>query len=430
MGWKLLAWDANDEQTIWPTYKYCFFSFFFSYRWFAFPANISGSYPLYFIQLSADFWRKAWPLLDSKTLFRKSPDNLEYLGSIAAYHDLWNRLFLWRLAYFFSLSIDPKMPYSIDYTTCLLLASCVTGLMLGQMYHVIIASSIILGSLYLSYTKRKKTPITPGLTAFEYRFHRPSAPACSACTNRMAASESHKLQITFAKAGLRTLQIAGMRTINFAGEEPLLEPGYLGELARYCKEVLGVENISVSTNGALVTEDWLRRYGEYVDILRLSYRSSGATTSLFAPELMRLCQLCKDHGIRFELYTAVDGLNYDEDMNPAVQSIDPHRWAVYKAQASDGDQTRNGANNDAARRCILITDEQFERFCTRHRTGVEEDNGYEFESLQRSQPGEEELWLDEHMRFVSKRSDRPTNSILDVGVVAALAELPEATLDA
>ena len=291
------------------------------------------------------------------------------------------------------------------------------------MYHVIIAFSIILGSLCVSFTKHK-TPIRPGRTAFEYRFHRRCNPVCNICTGRMAASGSHKLSIVFAKAGLRKLHAAGMRTINFAGEEPLLEPGCLGELARYCKEVLGLERISISTNGALVMENWLEQYREYIDILRLPYRSSSETTILSLGKTMRLCQLCKNHGIRFELYTAVDGLNCEEDMNLAVPSISPHRWIVHKVQASDGDEITNGQNNAGGR--VIVTDERFERFCTRHRTG-EEDNGY-FESLQ-CQPGEK-LWLDEHMRFVTKNSNQPTNSILDVGVVVALAELPEAALDA
>ena len=315
------------------------------------------------------------------------------------------------------------MPYSLDYTRCLLLALCLTGGMLGQMYHVIIAFSIILCSLWVSCTKRK-TPIRPARTAFEYRFHRRCNPVCNNCTGRMAESGSHKLSVIFAKAGLRELHAAGMRTINFAGEEPLLEPGYLGELARYCKEVLGLERISVSTNGAFVMENWLEQYREYIDNLRLSYKSSSETTLLPLEKIMRLCQMCKNHGIRFELHTPVDGLNCEEDMNLAVQSISPHRWIVHKFLASDGDAITNGQNNAGGRG--VVTDERFERFCTRHRTG-EEDNGY-FESLQ-CQPSEK-LWLDGHMRFVTEHSIQPTNSILDVGVVAALAELPEAALDA
>ncbi|KAL8789263.1 MAG: hypothetical protein Q9195_006909 [Heterodermia aff. obscurata] len=235
----------------------------------------------------------------------------------------------------------------------------------------------------------------------------------------MAAPESHKLQIASAKAGLRSLQIAGMRTINFAGEEPLLEPAYLGELARYCSEVLGLESISVSTSGVLVREDWLQRHRGSIDILRIPYRSSTGPTALPPQELMQLCQLCRNHGIRFELYTAVDGLNCEEDMNLAVQNISPHRWTVHKAQTGDGDEVTNGRNN-AARGAVVVTDAQFERFCARHRTRQGEDGGY-FES----RPGEEPVWLDEHMRFMNRHSERPTRSILDVGVGAAWAEMTE-----
>ena len=291
--------------------------------------------------------------------------------------------------------------------------------MLDQKYHVLVASSILLGFLCISYTKHRRMPTRPARTAFEYRFHRRCNPVCNTCTGRMSAPGSHKLQIASAKAGLRNLHAAGMRTISLAGEEPFLEPAYLGELARYCKEALGLESISVSTSGALVKEDWLRKYRGYIDILRLSYRSSGETIGLPPQELTRLCQLCKTHGVRFELCTAVDGLNCDEDMDLAVRSIRPHRWIVHKARIGNGDENTTEQVNAARRGGV--TDAQFERFCTRHRAR-DEDYGY-FESLQDQPTGE--LWLDEHMRFVTRHSDGPTRSILDVGVVAALAELPE-----
>ena len=70
-----------------------------------------------------------------------------------------------------------------------------------------------------------------------------------------------------ARRGLRMLcQKGGMRKINFAGGEPFLRPKFLGNLVRYCKKELGI-NTSIITNGSRVTEDWFRKYGEYLDIL-------------------------------------------------------------------------------------------------------------------------------------------------------------------
>jgi radical S-adenosyl methionine domain-containing protein 2 len=70
--------------------------------------------------------------------------------------------------------------------------------------------------------------------------------------------------------GLRLLKEAGMCKINFAGGEPFLYPKKLGELCRYCKEVLGLESVSIITNGTNVTEKWLREHGQFVDVLGVS----------------------------------------------------------------------------------------------------------------------------------------------------------------
>ena len=61
-----------------------------------------------------------------------------------------------------------------------------------------------------------------------------------------------------------------MRKINFAGGEPFLYPRKLGELCRYCKEVLGLESVSIVTNGTNVTEKWLGDHGRFVDVLGVS----------------------------------------------------------------------------------------------------------------------------------------------------------------
>ena len=70
--------------------------------------------------------------------------------------------------------------------------------------------------------------------------------------------------------GLRLLKEAGMRKINFAGGEPFLYPNKLGWHCQYCKEVLGLESVSIITNGTKVTEKWLEQWGGFVDVMGVS----------------------------------------------------------------------------------------------------------------------------------------------------------------
>ena len=68
------------------------------------------------------------------------------------------------------------------------------------------------------------------------------------------------------------LKQAGMQKINFSGGEPFLHQRgkFVGELAKYCKKELAVSSVSIISNGSLITEKWMREYGEYIDILGVS----------------------------------------------------------------------------------------------------------------------------------------------------------------
>lgn len=63
-----------------------------------------------------------------------------------------------------------------------------------------------------------------------------------------------------------------MEKINFSGGEPFLpERGrYLGEMARYCKEVLKLSSVSIVSNGSMIRKSWFKSYSRYVDILAIS----------------------------------------------------------------------------------------------------------------------------------------------------------------
>ena len=63
-----------------------------------------------------------------------------------------------------------------------------------------------------------------------------------------------------------------MKKINFAGGEPfIVERGwYVGELIKFSKEDLGIESVTVVSNGSLIKEKWFEDYGKYLDIMAIS----------------------------------------------------------------------------------------------------------------------------------------------------------------
>lgn len=72
------------------------------------------------------------------------------------------------------------------------------------------------------------------------------------------------------KRGLRLLKKAGMKKINFASGELFLYPKKLGILCEFCKADLGLESVSIISNGTEVTKQWLEEYGKYVDVIGVS----------------------------------------------------------------------------------------------------------------------------------------------------------------
>jgi radical S-adenosyl methionine domain-containing protein 2 len=88
------------------------------------------------------------------------------------------------------------------------------------------------------------------------------------------------LPLEKAKEGLKMLADAGMKKLNISGGEPFLEPKFMGEVFRYCKEELHLESCSIVNNGSKVTEKWLDEYGRYLDVMAISCDS-------FDPEVNR-----------------------------------------------------------------------------------------------------------------------------------------------
>lgn len=76
-----------------------------------------------------------------------------------------------------------------------------------------------------------------------------------------------------AQKALQKLAKMGMKKINMAGGEPFLYPDHLGEICKFCKEVLNLESVSIVTNGSKVRKRFFQKYGDYVDIVAVSVDS-------------------------------------------------------------------------------------------------------------------------------------------------------------
>ena len=237
------------------------------------------------------------------------------------------------------------------------------------------------------------------------------------------ATTSHVESLDNAKRGMALLKQAGMRKINFAGGEPFMNPEFLGKLARYCKEVLNLESVSIVTNGSKVTDKWLSEYGKHIDIMAVSCDSFdeatnvkiGRGTGQHLEKFKQLSQLCKKNGVMFKVNTVVCKYNFEEDMNAAIQEIAPKRWKCFQVLIVPEENGSEKTLRDA--RELTITDEQFQLFCDKHNQHewfVPEGNKVMASSY---------LLLDEYLRFLNKGVKEPTRSILEVGVAEALKDV-------
>lgn len=253
--------------------------------------------------------------------------------------------------------------------------------------------------------------------------------ACGFCFH--TNTSGYILPLGEAKRGLRLLADAGMRKLNIAGGEPFLHPAFLGEILRYSKDVLGLESVSVISNGSKIREGFLREYGRYLDILAVSCDSfvretnraigrgedGGRGDGGHVAQVFRVAGWCREYGIMFKLNTVVNTFNWDEDMAAQIAELAPFRWKVFQCLIVEGENEDETRVRDARR--FLISQEQWQTFCDRHKhlpCYVPEDNQTMAGSY---------LLLDERMRFLDK-GDGPmkkSDSLLDVGVRKAMQQV-------
>lgn len=234
------------------------------------------------------------------------------------------------------------------------------------------------------------------------------------------------------KHGLSLLKEAGMRKINFAGGEPFLYPKKLAMLCRFCKEELGLESVSIITNGTKVTKKWLDQNGKYIDVLGVSCDSFNEQTNIAigrgtgnnVKQLFKIREWCQNLGIKLKLNTVVCAYNWEEDMADTIQKLNPFRFKAFQVLSVEGendaeekDISLNKRKRNAQK--LLISDEQFKTFVDKHRhleSFVPEPNSVMASSY---------LILDEYLCFLDKGDggEKQSRSILEVGVQKALSEI-------
>ena len=263
-----------------------------------------------------------------------------------------------------------------------------------------------------------------------YHFTRKCNKVCGFCFH--TEKTSHVATEEEMKRGLGLLKEAGMRKINFAGGEPFLYPKQLAMLCEYCKVDLGLESVSIISNGTKITEKWLQKNGQNIDVLGVSCDSFDEATNIKigrgtgenVTQFFRIRGWCRDLGIRFKLNTVVCSFNWQEEMAATVEELDPFRWKCFQVlevkdenDASVTDTELDNCKRNAKE--FAISDEQFAAFCDSHKhllCFVPEANQLMASSY---------LIVDEYLCFLDKGDgkEKQSSCILDVGVSKALEEV-------
>lgn len=218
---------------------------------------------------------------------------------------------------------------------------------------------------------------------------------------------------------------AGASKLTFAGGEPTLCP-WLDQLLLRTRQS-GTTTMLVTNGSQLRDQAYRERLLPLLDWVALSIDSTRPEThqtlgrslrghAIPPSDYMSMASAVRHGGVRLKVNTVVTAANWDEDMSDLLLSLQPERWKVLRVLPIAG-------QNDGKVEPLLISDEQFLRFCDRHRglqahgiTPVFEDHediigGY--------------AMVDPAGRFFDNTAGRYrySTSILETGVSAAWAHM-------
>ena len=159
-----------------------------------------------------------------------------------------------------------------------------------------------------------------------------------------------------------------VKRFNIAGGEPFLYP-HLDELIKYIYNK--GHQVSIITNGFLITEEWLDKNSKYIHTIGFSIDSfnenvlthMGRQTIngniLKYDKLTYICNKIKSAGIKLKLNTVVTSLNHKEDFTDRIKQLGVDRWKVLKMKVF---RNESFDNSD-----ISISTNEFNDFVYRHK---------------------------------------------------------------
>jgi radical S-adenosyl methionine domain-containing protein 2 len=160
-----------------------------------------------------------------------------------------------------------------------------------------------------------------------------------------------------AKEALSKLAAEGMKKLNFAGGEPLLYPRFVGALAEFCKKDLGLESVSVVSNGSKVKESFFEKYAAFIDIFAVSCDSFDEETNVRIgrgeggkspiQHIYKIIELCAKYNVKFKMNTVVNRFNWQEDMNAFIDDLKPFRWKCFQVLVLDSENSGQGTKRNA-----------------------------------------------------------------------------------
>jgi len=226
------------------------------------------------------------------------------------------------------------------------------------------------------------------------------------------------------KRCLKLLKDAGMEKLNFSGGEPFIHEKELGELVRFCKEDLALPSVSIVSNGSLIKQRWMKKWGKFVDILAISCDSFIEETNFrvgrgrgdHIHQLEKIKTWCEEYEVDFKINSVINAYNYMEDMRETIQRLNPKRWKVFQCLLINGENAGEEALRNA--QPLTISEEKFQLFLDRHQDipqMVPESNSAMVNSY---------LILDERLCFLNctNGAKEPSDSILKVPVSEALRQ--------
>jgi radical S-adenosyl methionine domain-containing protein 2 len=132
-------------------------------------------------------------------------------------------------------------------------------------------------------------------------------------------------------------------------------------------------------------------------------------------KLRDISEWCTDFGVKFKLNSVINRYNHEEDFVENISCLNPVRWKCFQVLGVETENMGSQAIRDCSK--FLITDEEFDEFCNRHKhlpCFVPESNRMMKSSY---------IILDEYMRFLSKGDEyKETKSILDGDLDELLSE--------